>query len=221
MSSTIRSNESRSKKKQRLGEMVRRFKRYYPEAHCALHYTTAHELLVATILSAQCTDERVNQVTPSLFSRFPSVKALAEAPLPEMEEIIRPTGFFRNKAKNIKACAQALVEQHGASVPQDLDHLVRLAGVGRKTAHVVLGNAFGIASGVVVDTHVTRLANRLGLVRGQNAQKIEQELNELVEPRDWILFSHWLIEHGRKVCKARKPMCHQCFLEDLCPQRGV
>ncbi len=213
--------ESQSNRKLRLVEIIALLQRYYPEAHCALNFSNPHELLVATILSAQCTDERVNQVTPTLFQRFPGVRALAEAPLEELEEIVRPTGFFRNKAKNIKACAMALVESHGSEVPPILEDLVGLAGVGRKTAHVVLGNAFGIASGVVVDTHVTRLANRLGLVRGDNAVQIERELNQLVDPEHWVMFSHWLIEHGRKVCKARSPQCHQCFLEGLCPKKGV
>jgi len=178
-------------------------------------------LLIATILSAQCTDERVNIVTETLFRKYPTPKDYAEADIKELEEDVRTTGFFRNKAKNIKACCQALVERHGSLVPEDLDQLVALAGVGRKTANVVLGNAFNIASGVVVDTHVTRLSNRLGLVKGSNAEILERELNELVPQEHWVMFSHWLISHGRAVCKARKAQCEKCFVEQLCPQRGL
>lgn len=193
--------------------------RYYPDAHCALNFTTPYELLVATILSAQCTDERVNMVTPALFKKFGTPQKMAKASLEEVEELIRSTGFYKNKAKNIVTCAQTLVEDHGGQVPQDLESLVALAGVGRKTANVVLGNAFGIPSGVVVDTHVTRLANRFGWVKTENAVAIERVLSKLIPEKDWIMLSHWLIAHGRAVCKARKPHCEKCFLESECPQR--
>ncbi|WP_347356191.1 endonuclease III [Bdellovibrio sp.] len=196
-------------------------KRYYPDAHCALNYTNPFELLVATILSAQCTDERVNMVTPHLFKKYPTPKAMAKAPVESIEEIIRSTGFFKNKAKNLKACATALVEKHKGEVPQDLEALVELAGVGRKTANVVLGNAYGIPSGIVVDTHVTRLSNRLGWVKTDNAVMIERQLSKLVPQEDWIMLSHYLISHGRAVCKARKPACSHCFLEETCPKKGV
>lgn len=196
-------------------------KRYYPDAHCALDYTNPFELLVATILSAQCTDERVNMVTPHLFKKYPTPKAMAKAPVESIEEIIRSTGFFKNKAKNLKACATALVEKHQSEVPQDLEALVELAGVGRKTANVVLGNAYGIPSGIVVDTHVTRLSNRLGWVKTDNAVMIERQLSKLVPQEDWIMLSHYLISHGRAVCKARKPACSHCFLEETCPKKGV
>lgn len=196
-------------------------KRYYPDAHCALNYTNPFELLVATILSAQCTDERVNMVTPHLFKKYPTPKALAKAPVESIEEIIRSTGFYKNKAKNLKACAIGLVEKHHGGVPKDLEALVELPGVGRKTANVVLGNAYHIASGVVVDTHVTRLANRLGWVKGDNAVVIERQLAKLVPQEEWIMLSHYLISHGRAVCKARKPACSHCFLEETCPKKGV
>ncbi|MAE73225.1 MAG: endonuclease III [Bdellovibrionaceae bacterium] len=219
--SRFRGRESKVAKKQRILELISLFQHYYPEAHCALNFSTPHELLIATILSAQCTDERVNIVTETLFRKYPTPKDYAEADIKELEEDVRTTGFFRNKAKNIKACCQALVERHGSLVPEDLDQLVALAGVGRKTANVVLGNAFNIASGVVVDTHVTRLSNRLGLVKGSNAEILERELNELVPQEHWVMFSHWLISHGRAVCKARKAQCEKCFVEQLCPQRGL
>lgn len=211
--------ESLEKRRGRAEEVVALFERYYPEAHCALDYTTPAELLIATILSAQCTDVRVNKVTAQLFKKYPKVADYAEADLAELEEDVRTTGFFRNKAKNIKSCCQQLIEVHGGQVPKDLDALTQLAGVGRKTANVVLGNAFNISSGVVVDTHVTRLSNRLGFVKGKDAVKIERELNELVPKEHWIMFSHWLIHHGRNVCRARKADCEKCFLFELCPRR--
>lgn len=195
------------------------FKKYYPDAHCALDFSTPYQLLVATILSAQCTDERVNKVTPALFKKYPTPEKMAKAPLSDIEELIRSTGFFKNKAKSLKESAQTLVEKHKGQVPKDLDALTELAGVGRKTANVVLGNAYGITSGVVVDTHVTRLANRFAWVRSENAVIIERELQKLVPEEHWIMISHWLISHGRAVCKARKPNCHHCFLESHCPQR--
>ena len=198
---------------------IRLLDKYYPNPKCALNYETPLQLLVATILSAQCTDERVNKVTPPLFAKYPDAKAFAGAQIKDLEKLIHSAGFYKNKAKNIKACCQAIVERHGGEVPQDLQQLVALAGVGRKTAHVVLGNAYGLASGVVVDTHVTRLSNRMGLVTGTNAVPIERELNKAVEQKYWINFSHWLILHGRQVCKARSPNCAQCFLQELCPQK--
>lgn len=215
------SNKKVSAKQASVLATIELLKRYYPDAHCALDYTNPFELLVATILSAQCTDERVNMVTPHLFKKYPTPKAMAKAPVESIEEIIRSTGFFKNKAKNLKACAAALVEKHKGEVPQDLEALVELAGVGRKTANVVLGNAYGIPSGIVVDTHVTRLSNRLGWVKTDNAVMIERQLSKLVPQEDWIMLSHYLISHGRAVCKARKPACSHCFLEETCPKKGV
>ncbi|MFM6926891.1 MAG: endonuclease III [Bdellovibrio sp.] len=197
------------------------FKRYYPDAHCALNHRNPFELLVATVLSAQCTDERVNMVTPALFEKFPTPQAMAKAKISELEALVRSTGFYKNKAKNLKSCAQDLVEKHKGKIPQDLEALVELAGVGRKTANVVLGNAFDIASGVVVDTHVSRLSNRLGWVKTENAVLIEKQLCKEVPQEDWIMLSHYLISHGRAVCKARKPDCAHCFLEETCPKKGV
>jgi endonuclease-3 len=186
-----------------------------------LNFSNPLELLVATILSAQCTDKRVNLVTAELFKKYPIAEDFANAPLPEIEKAIKTTGFFRNKAKNIKACCAVLVEKFGGKVPRTMDELHALAGVGRKTANVVLGNAFGINVGVVVDTHVMRLSNRLGLTKQKDAVKIEQELMQLVPQKDWTLFSHWLIWHGRRRCAARKPDCANCEIQKLCPQIGV
>ncbi|QDK36629.1 endonuclease III [Bdellovibrio sp. NC01] len=196
-------------------------KRYYPDAHCALDFTNPWELLVATSLSAQCTDERVNMTTPALFKRCPTPQALLKTPVEDIEKMIHSCGFYKNKAKNLKAAAETLVEKYNGEVPKDLEALVELGGVGRKTANVVLGNAFGIPSGIVVDTHVTRLSNRLGWVDTENAVQIERELSEEVPQEDWIMLSHWLISHGRAICKARKPDCSHCFLEETCPKRGV
>lgn len=196
-------------------------KRYYPDAHCALNYTTPYELLVATVLSAQCTDERVNMVTPHLFKKYPTPQKMAKAPVEDIENIIRSTGFYKNKAKSLKAAAISLVEKYQGQIPQNIEALVGLAGVGRKTANVVLGNAFGIASGIVVDTHVSRLSYRLGWVKTDNAVLIEKELSKHVPKEDWIILPHLLISHGRAICKARKPDCSHCFLEETCPKRGV
>ncbi|WP_413559849.1 endonuclease III [Bdellovibrio sp. HCB209] len=209
------------KKKAPLKETISLLKRYYPDAHCALDHKNPFELLVATVLSAQCTDERVNMVTPALFKKYPTPEAMAKAPLATLESLVRSTGFFKNKAKNLKSAANDLVEKHGGEIPQDLEALVQLAGVGRKTANVVLGNAFDIPSGIVVDTHVTRLSNRLGWVKTENAVQIERILCKVVPEEDWILLSHLLISHGRAICKARKPACDHCFLETTCPKRGV
>ena len=193
----------------------------YPDAHCELSYSNPLELLVATILSAQCTDKRVNLVTAELFKQYRSAADFANAPPAELEEAVRTTGFYRNKAKNIQACCRRLVEAHGGEVPRTMEALTALAGAGRKTANVVLGNAFGINAGVVVDTHVARLSQRLGLTRETPPEKIEGDLMKLVPLAQWTLFSHWLIWHGRRRCDARKPACAACELQTLCPQIGV
>ena len=196
-------------------------KRFYPDAHCALDHSNSFELLVATILSAQCTDERVNKVTPALFATFPTAFDLSKAQLIDVESLIMSTNFFRNKSKNLIAMAQRLVDFHKGEVPQTMEALVELPGVGRKTANVVLGNAFNIASGVVVDTHVGRLSLRLGWTKNEDAVKAEQDLIKLIPQSDWVLVAHLLIFHGRKICKARNPDCPNCFLFDLCPKRYV
>jgi endonuclease-3 len=188
----------------------------YPDAVCALHHKTPWELLVATILSAQCTDVRVNMVTPELFRRFPTLQAMAKASLPELEELIRTTGFFRNKAKSIQGAAKKIIADFGGAVPETLAELITIPGAARKTANVVLGVSFGKAEGVVVDTHVFRISRRLELAKGDTAEKVEQELMHVL-PRDrWISFSHQVIQHGRKVCLARNPKCRECNLEPLC-----
>ena len=212
-----RGRESIAAKKARAAEIVRRLRAEYPDARCSLDHENAYQLLVATILSAQCTDERVNQVTPALFARYPTAEDLAAARQEELEELIRSTGFYRSKAKSLLGMANALVERHGGQVPDTMDALVELPGVGRKTANVVLGNAFGKAEGVVVDTHVTRLSNRLGLTRHKDPVKIEADLMELVPREDWTDLAHLFIYHGRAVCKAPKPRCGECVLADLCP----
>ncbi len=192
-------------------------KKNYPDARCSLDFNTPLQLIVATILSAQCTDDRVNIVTKSLFKKYKSAKDLAAAPIHDLERDIQSTGFFRNKAKSLKAMAQSLIDQHHGEVPKTMQDLVLLAGVGRKTANVVLGNAFGIDVGIVVDTHVTRLSQRLGLTHHTDAVKIEQDLIPLVPLKDWTLWPHLLISHGRKVCQARKPNCPNCPLLEHCP----
>lgn len=202
-------------------EIIKRLKKEYPDAHCALNYTSPFELLVATILSAQCTDVRVNKVTADLFRKYRTPQDYTKVPQEELEQDIRSTGFFRNKAKNIQAACEKIINDFDGEIPKDIDKLLSLKGVARKTANVVLGNAFGIASGVVVDTHVRRLSNRLGLTEQQDPVKIEKELNELVPKKNWVMFPHWLIWHGRAVCKARTPLCEQCVLEDICPKIGV
>jgi endonuclease-3 len=201
--------------------VVKALGRLYPESRCALEHRGAYQLLVATILSAQCTDARVNQVTPALFARYPDPASLAQSESGELEALIHSTGFFRAKAKNLRAMAARVVEAHGGEVPGDLDALTALPGVGRKTANVVLGNAFDVASGVVVDTHVKRLAYRLGLTDGRDPKAIERDLMAVVPRKEWVDLSHRLIEHGRKVCVARKPRCSACGLATLCPKRGV
>ena len=213
--------ESAQRRQQRVKRLLAALRQTYPDAHCELQYSNPLELLIATILSAQCTDKRVNQVTPALFKKYPSAAAYANAPGSVLEEEIRTTGFFRNKAKNIQACCRKLVERHGGEVPRTMDELTRLDGVGRKTANVVLGNAFGLNEGIVVDTHVARLSQRLGLTPEDTAEKIEQNLMKLVPRADWTLFSHWLIWHGRRRCFARKPDCANCEIQKLCPSRAV
>jgi endonuclease-3 len=198
-------------------ETIARLKDAYPDARTALDWSTPLELLVATILSAQTTDVRVNSVTPDLFAKYPTAAAYAGADPTELEEAIRPTGFFRNKAKSLQGMARALVEDHGGEVPRTMEELVALPGVGRKTANVVLGNAFSIDEGVVVDTHVRRLSNRLGFTSHKDPEKIEKDLIETVPKKDWTVVSHLLILHGRSVCKARKPACGDCVVNDLCP----
>ena len=205
----------------RAQEILAALARTYPQAHCELDYSTPLELLIATILSAQCTDKRVNIVTKELFRVCKSAADFVALPQEQLEEIVHTTGFFRAKAKNIKACCTALVERHGGEVPRTMDELTGLAGVGRKTANVVLGNAFGINVGVVVDTHVQRLTARLGLTRETTPEKIEQDMMRLVPCEQWAVFSHWLIWHGRRRCDARKPDCAQCEIAKLCPRVGV
>lgn len=199
------------------GVLLDRLLTQYPDAHCALDFTNAFELLCATILSAQCTDKRVNLVTPALFARYPDAASLARAQPEQVEEIIRSTGFFRSKAKSLVGMATGLVERHGGKVPADMEALTALPGVGRKTANVILGNAFGRNDGIVVDTHVTRLVNRLGLTRETDAVRIEQALVPLFPRQHWTMVSHLLIEHGRQVCVARRPRCGDCVLSDVCP----
>jgi len=207
--------------KERARKAVRSLCKEYPEAVCALVHRTPFELLVATILSAQCTDARVNIVTKDLFKKYAGPEAFAAAPLPTIEKAIQSTGFFRNKAKSIKACSTALVEQYGGKVPQDLDSLVELPGVGRKTANVVLGVAFGKAAGVVVDTHVGRVSRRLGLTSNDDPVKVETDLMQLLPKKEWIDFSHRMIYHGRQVCIARRPRCEVCVMRSFCPRIGV
>ena len=201
--------------------IIAKLKKTYPSAHCELNHCNPLELLMATILSAQCTDERVNKVTPALFARCTTAKDFANIPTAELEGLIRTTGFFRSKAKSIRGCAAALVKDHGGEVPRTMEHLHKLPGVGRKTANVVLGNAFNLAEGIVVDTHVGRLSRRLGLTRQQDPVKVEHALVKIVPKADWTLFSHLLIWHGRRRCSARKPDCAHCELSTLCPKRGV
>ena len=213
--------ESASARSSRAKTLVQRLREAYPDAHCSLDFGSPFQLVIATILSAQCTDKRVNMVTPELFRRWPDAATLAGAKQRDLEAVIRSTGFFRAKAKSLLGCARALVDRHGGEVPRTIDELVRLPGVGRKTANVVLGTAFGIASGVVVDTHVGRISRRLGLTRAADAVRAERDLVRVVPRENWIQFSHWLIEHGRGVCSARRPVCDDCSLLDLCPRVSV
>ncbi len=206
--------------KQHALEIVQLLAGLYPDAKCALRHENPFQLLIATILSAQCTDARVNEVTRTLFKKYPDPAAFSNASLEEIEENIRSTGFFRNKAKNIQACCRALVEEHHGKVPGRMEELTRLAGVGRKTAHVILGNCFGVP-GIVVDTHVQRLSQRLGLTRNTTPEKIEFDLAALIPAEEQVNFCRRLIEHGRQVCAARKPLCSVCGLEQVCPKKGV
>jgi len=209
--------ESQAQRARRVASLLRALHAAYPEPRCALEHDGPFQLLVATILSAQCTDERVNKVTPGLFAKWGTPKALADVPLPVLEEEVRSTGFFRNKAKSIQGAARTILASFGGKVPRTMDELVLLPGVARKTANVVLGTGFGIAVGIVVDTHVTRLARRLGLSSAPTPEKIEKDLCAQIPERDWIWFAHALITHGRKVCIARKPACERCTLAPHCP----
>jgi endonuclease III len=206
--------------KRRVRRILEILAKIYPDAHCALHHDNPLQLLIATVLSAQCTDVRVNLVTPALFARFPDAHAFAEADTSELEKAIQSTGFFRNKARNIKACCRILVDRHGGAVPATMEELVPLPGIGRKTANVILGNAFDVP-GITVDTHVGRLSRRLGLTLEEDPVKVERDLMALIPKKDWTMFSHRLIFHGRQVCFARKPNCAGCALAKVCPKIGV
>jgi endonuclease-3 len=209
--------ESKSQRKERTEKIIRLLKRTYPDARCALNHSNAFELLVATILSAQCTDERVNIVTADLFRKYRKPEDYLRVPATELQQDIRTTGFFRNKTKSIQGASKVLVDKFNGRVPQTMEELLTLPGVARKTANVVLGVAYGIAEGIVVDTHVSRLSHRLGLTKQKDANKIERDLMELVPRQDWIDFAHLLIFHGRRICKARRPLCEECVVEKLCP----
>jgi endonuclease-3 len=206
--------------RRRAGRIVRLLARLYPDAHCALHYRNPLQLLIATILSAQCTDVRVNLVTPALFVRYPDARSFATAEPRELETLIQSTGFFRNKARSIIACCKEIVEKHGGRVPGTMEELVCLPGIGRKTANVILGNAFD-TPGITVDTHVGRLSRRMGLTDETDPTKVEQDLMALLPKREWTMFSHRMIFHGRQVCHARKPNCAGCTLAKVCPKIGV
>ena len=208
--------ESRDSKRERVLEIIPRLRQAYPEAKVGLDYTTPFELLVATILSAQCTDERVNKVTPALFDQFPTVESYVDKPVEDLEEAVRSTGFFKNKAKNIRGAASELLERFNGEVPKTMDELVSLPGVGRKTANCVLSNCWDIP-GITVDTHVTRITNLLKLVNTKDAVKIEFELMKLIPEEHWNEFNHLIITHGRQTCIARRPQCHDCPIVDLCP----
>ncbi|MGC1275547.1 MAG: endonuclease III [Planctomycetaceae bacterium] len=213
--------ESIKDKQKRARAIARALAKAYPDAECALRHETPFQLLVATILSAQCTDERVNMVTPDLFRRYPTPADLANAKPADVERIIQSCGFFRAKAKSLLGMAQGLMRHHGGEVPQELDAMVGLRGVGRKTANVVLGTAFGLPTGVVVDTHVRRITGRLGLTDSSNPEVIERDLMSLLPSKEWIMYSHRLIWHGRRICTARKPKCEECPLLRLCPRVGL
>jgi endonuclease-3 len=206
--------------KTRAAKIIDILEREYPDAHCQLNFSNAFELLIATILAAQCTDAMVNRVTPELFEKYPTPKDFVDAPAKNIEQAIFKTGFYRNKTKSIKKCCQALVDDHGGEVPSTMDELVALGGVGRKTANCVLGNAFGVP-GIVVDTHVKRIANRLGFTVESNPDKIERDLNAIIPENKWTQFSHLIADHGRGACSARSPRCDECPIEHLCPRVGV
>lgn len=208
-------------KKRFAGRVVRALRRDYPIADCALIHDSPEQLLFATILSAQCTDERVNLVTRELFQLCPTPFELARMPIKKIESLIQSTGFFRNKAKNLKRCAETLVNEHNGKVPRDLDELVKLAGVGRKTANVVLGTAFGMATGVVVDTHVGRISRRLGLTTETDPVKVERDLMKVLPKKEWVMYSHRVIHHGRNVCTARRANCDDCGMNKFCARNGV
>ncbi len=214
-------NEPNGAERERAAAVIARLAEMYPESRCSLDHGDAFQLLVATVLSAQCTDARVNQVTPALFARYPTPAALAAAPQEEVEEAIRSINFFRNKARALIGLAQALEERHGGEVPREMEELTALPGVGRKTANVVLGVAFGEADGVVVDTHVKRVANRLGLTAESDPERVEQDLLPLIPPEARVQFTHRVIDHGRTICIARKPRCEVCGLVELCPMGSV
>ena len=209
--------ETKSQKKDRTTEIIKLLKRAHPDARCALNHSNAFELLVATILSAQCTDERVNIVTADLFRKYRKPADYLKVRDTELQQDIKTTGFFRNKTKSIQGACRMLIEKFDGEVPRDMEELLQLPGVARKTANVVLGVAYGIAAGIVVDTHVSRLSHRLRLTNQKDAVKIENDLIQLVPEKDWIIFSHLLIFHGRRVCKARRPLCEECVVEKLCP----
>lgn len=209
----------KKKEERRIGELLKRLDSEYPDVECALHHVNPYQLLVATILSAQCTDKRVNIVTPALFKKYPNPRKLATADELHLQEIIHSTGFFRNKAKNLIGAARRMVQDFSGCVPRTMEDLLKLDGVARKTANVVLGTAFAISCGVVVDTHVKRLSHRLGLSSQKDPNRIEKDLMSKVPQDHWIAFSHQLIHHGRRVCGARKPKCTECVLADLCPYR--
>ena len=206
---------------ERAPEIYRRLSQAYPDAKCALDHRNPYELIVATILSAQCTDKRVNMVTPALFAKYPDAAALAVANPEELQEMIKSTGFFRNKTKSLLGMSSAVAEQHEGAVPDTMEQLVKLPGVGRKTANVVLGNAFGREEGVVVDTHVSRLSNRLALSRQSDPVRIEQDLMALFPREQWTMLAHLLISHGREICDARRPLCEKCVVNDLCPSSRI
>ena len=213
--------EAQEKKRKRVKEIICLLKKYYPNVRCELNYRNPLELLAAVILSAQCTDKRVNTVTPALFKKYKTAKDYAKANVSELEKLIHSTGFYKNKARNIINCMKVIDEEHGGRVPSRMKDLVLLAGVGRKTANVVLGSAFSKASGVVVDTHMKRTSKRLNLAKEKSPEKIEQTLNKLVPRSSWIFWSYAIVIHGRYVCKARKPLCGKCFLFDHCPRVGL
>ena len=210
-----------SESKQYPAKVAKILREHYPDAKCELDFHTPLQLLIATILSAQCTDERVNLVTKTLFHKYPDTAAYANAPLKELEKDIQSTGFYHNKAKSIQSCCQSLLERYKGKVPQDIETLIELPGIGRKTANVVLGTAFGVASGIVVDTHVTRVSQRLGLTQEKNPEKIEKDLLGQFPQSEWIAISNGMVHHGRYVCTARKPQCSTCPLGSICPRIGV
>ena len=209
--------ESPEELRERVKKIIKLLREHYPHSRTALHYETPFQLLVATILAAQCTDEKVNQITPQLFKKYPTIADLARASQADVEAIIRPTGFFRNKARNIIAAARSIMEEFGGEVPGRMAELIKLPGVARKTANIVLSSAFRRAEGIAVDTHVRRLAGRLGLSAARDPNKIEQDLMAIVPREDWLDFNYLLVDHGRAVCQARRPRCDECFLRSLCP----